>query len=59
METETYELDAFCNNCNFEGKIRIPKGMILTDMHCPTCKTKMLEKKLPAMRMIPHIEDYR
>jgi len=59
MENETYELDAFCKNCNFQGKIQIPKGMTLVEIQCPTCKLKMLEKKIPPARLIPHIESYR
>ena len=59
METETYELNAFCKNCNFEGNVIIPKGMVLTEINCPNCKLKMLEKKLPRMRITPHVESYR
>ena len=59
MNSESYELDAFCKNCDFEGKVSIPKGMTLTEIHCPTCKTKKLDKKLPPMRLTPHIENYR
>ncbi len=59
MENEVYQLDVFCKNCDFQGKIDIPKGMVLTEIHCPTCKLKQLEKRLPRMRITPHIEDYR
>ena len=59
MESDTYELDVLCQNCNFEGKIAIPKGMVLTEINCPNCKLKMLEKKLPRMRITPHVEDYQ
>ena len=59
METETYKLEVFCKNCNFEGEITIPKGMTLVETHCHNCKLKMLDKKLPRARMTPRRINYR
>lgn len=59
MENEIYELDAFCKNCDFNGKVTVPKGIVFSEAKCPKCGIKMLVKKLPPIRIIPHIEDYR
>ena len=59
MDTGTYKVEVYCTNCNFNGEFTISKGSLVLDADCPTCGNKSLEKKMPTIRIIPHIEDYR
>ncbi|OHA87739.1 MAG: hypothetical protein A3A96_02085 [Candidatus Zambryskibacteria bacterium RIFCSPLOWO2_01_FULL_39_39] len=58
MDKETYELDVFCKNCDFSGKVLIPKGVSFTEHQCPKCGVVELQKKLTPARITPHIENY-
>ncbi len=55
----TYQIEAYCTNCNFEGPIDIEKGKLVEDQECSSCGNKTLQKRNPPMRITPHIEDYR
>ncbi len=58
INKETYELEVFCKNCTFEGKVAIPKGVPYSEYPCDKCGVLELEKKLPITRITPHIENY-
>lgn len=44
----TYEIEVFCKNCHYKGKVRIPKRIeideALKTKECPKCKCKTLLK---------------
>jgi len=41
---EKYELDVYCQNCDFRGKVSIPKGTPFKEYPCPKCGIIDLEK---------------
>jgi len=41
---EDYEQEAECENCDFYGIAKIPKGTKLEDALCPKCGCKGLKK---------------
>jgi hypothetical protein len=47
MSDETYQTDAVCENCDFKGKISVPKGILVKDAVCPKCGNKTLREALP------------
>lgn len=55
---ETYTLDTFCQNCDFEGSVNIEKGNEVNNHECPKCGTKMLKKVTKIVTLKPHVEDY-
>lgn len=54
----SYKLNVFCKNCDFEGDVEIPKGTTYEKRACPDCGNMTLEKKLKSVRLIPHSENY-
>lgn len=41
-----YEVDCCCQNCDLNEKVKIPKGIKITDIICPECGiTQQLKKK--------------
>ena len=47
MTEDTYEMDAVCDNCDFRGKVNIPKGVLVKKAPCPKCGNQTLRNALP------------
>lgn len=43
----TYSIEVACNNCNFRGKVQIPKGTPVAGSLCPNCGCQTVVKSLP------------
>jgi hypothetical protein len=42
--TTSYSLAVYCNNCDYRGKVEIPKGLPVEKQPCPNCEVVSLEK---------------
>jgi hypothetical protein len=47
VSDETYLEAVICGNCNFKGKVTIPKGKLVKEAPCPKCGNKTLREALP------------
>ena len=47
MSDKSYQTPVICENCDFKGKIEIPKGTEIREALCPKCGNKTLRKALP------------
>lgn len=44
---KTYTVQAYCSNCNWEGQLEVPVGVLVEKSKqwtCPNCKTCSLRK---------------
>ena len=60
MELENSEkckIQVFCENCNFDGEIEIPKEALAENHPCPECGSKALVNKSNHARFVPHLKD--
>ncbi len=46
MSDETYQEAVVCGNCDFKGKVTIPKGKLVREAPCPKCGNKTLRVAL-------------
>jgi uncharacterized paraquat-inducible protein A len=44
VSDETYEQAVVCGNCDFKGKVTVPKGKLVTSAPCPKCGNKTLRE---------------
>ena len=52
MKEETYTVKVSCQNCNWEGNIKVEKGTLATENPCPNCGCDTLVK--PNVPHVPH-----
>lgn len=43
-EKQTYSVDVKCGNCEFSGRVNIPKNTPVSEHPCPECGLKNLSK---------------
>ncbi len=43
---DTYNLKAFCSNCEFRGNVEIPRGTPFEKHPCPTCGVAGITKDI-------------
>jgi predicted RNA-binding Zn-ribbon protein involved in translation (DUF1610 family) len=58
MEKQTYNLDVFCSNCDFQQNISIPMGTKVEDHACPNCGNKTLTKHYKQIGLEPRFDSY-
>ena len=46
MSDKTYQVAVVCGNCDFKGKVSIPKGKLVKESPCPKCGNKTLRDAL-------------
>jgi len=62
---DTYNVEAYCHNCEYEGEAEIPKGTKVDDADCPRCgcdclqvKAKFTDDRVEAAPAEEVIEDF-
>jgi DNA-directed RNA polymerase subunit RPC12/RpoP len=53
MSEDTYELAVVCDNCDFKGLAKIPRGTMVKEAKCPKCGVVSLRKALPGEVSLP------